>query len=68
MLNMTRRAGERVIITCPDGTQIEVVVTECRNGRAKLGIEAPRDYIIDREELLLARAMEESGGVTNGNR
>jgi carbon storage regulator len=47
MLVLTRRVGERVVI----GETIVMTVVEVNGGRVRLGIEAPRDVPIRREEL-----------------
>ena len=48
MLVLTRRLGESIRI----GDDIEVFVTELHGNQVKLGIKAPRDVKIIREELL----------------
>lgn len=47
MLILTRRKNESIIID----DQIKVTVLELDNNRVQLGIEAPRDIIIHREEV-----------------
>lgn len=47
MLVIGRRDGERILI----GPDIEVVLVRSRAGEARLGIEAPSDVVILREEL-----------------
>ncbi len=46
MLVLSRRVGERILI---DG-QIAVTVVEVRGGQIRLGIEAPRQIPVWREE------------------
>lgn len=48
MLSLTRKAGERILIA--DGA-ITVQVVEIGDGRVRLGISAPRDVSIHREEV-----------------
>ena len=48
MLVLSRRVGERLLI----GDDIEIVVLEAKSGQVRLGIEAPREIPIVREELL----------------
>jgi carbon storage regulator len=48
MLVLSRKVGERVVI---DG-EIVVEVLEAGGGRIRLGIEAPRDRSVWRDELL----------------
>jgi len=54
MLVLTRKTDERILLLV-NGKQIEVMVTEIRNFKAKavrLGITAPDDVVIIRPELL----------------
>ena len=56
MLVISRKPGEALVLTCPSGERIEVLVTDIRRvgtGRpyVKLGIEAPRAVLIRRDEL-----------------
>lgn len=46
MLTLTRRTGERIFIG-----ETVVEVRKCRDGKVQLGITAPRDVRIWREEL-----------------
>ena len=46
---MTRRAGERVIV----GGEVVIEVLEVRGATVRLGIDAPREVSIYREELWL---------------
>lgn len=55
MLVLARKANEGLAIRCPDGTMLQVVVTEVR-GRyphqvVRLGIQAPEGYVIHRDEV-----------------
>ncbi len=47
MLVLTRKAGQRLMI----GDNIRVTVLDCKGGRARIGIEAPSDIPIVRDEL-----------------
>ena len=47
MLVLSRKAGQRIAI----GNEITVIVLECPSGRVRIGIEAPPDVPIDREEI-----------------
>lgn len=56
MLILSRKVDEALILDCPDGTQIEVMVTRIGRtdtGRAycKLGITAPAAVLVRRDEL-----------------
>jgi carbon storage regulator len=48
MLVLTRRIGERIFI----GNDIVIMVTDVQGCSVKIGIEAPREVRIVREELL----------------
>jgi carbon storage regulator len=48
MLVLTRKVGERIRV----GESIDVVVTEIRGDKVRLGIEAPPEVKILREELV----------------
>lgn len=47
MLILTRRPGERLII----GEAISVLITEVKGKDVRIGIEAPKDISIFRDEL-----------------
>jgi len=49
MLVLTRRVGETLII----GDNIKLTVVGLKSGQVRLGIEAPKEVQIQREELLL---------------
>jgi carbon storage regulator len=48
MLVLTRKPGERIIID----DQITVTVLEVQGNRIRLGIEAPKEIPVMREELI----------------
>ncbi len=48
MLILTRKLGESVVI----GDNIKVTVTDINNNQIKLGIDAPRDITVNREEVV----------------
>lgn len=53
MLVLSRRPQERVKITCPDGTEIWVLpLRGTDHGRIQLGFDAPREVVIQREEII----------------
>ncbi len=62
MLILTRRAGETLRI----GDEIEVTVIAINGSQVRIGINAPRDVAVDREEIaerkLRERAMLEPQG------
>lgn len=47
MLVLTRKLNERIIID----EHIEIIVLDIKDGQIKLGIKAPRDVSIHREEV-----------------
>lgn len=56
VLILSRKIDEAIVLTHPDGTQIEVMVTDIRRadtGRpyCKLGITAPQSVVVRRDEL-----------------
>jgi len=51
MLVITRRLGERLYI----GEEIELVVTGISGGRVRLGIDGPRDVLVERHEVRARR-------------
>lgn len=55
MLVLTRRVGEGITI----GTNIRVVVVEMKGGQVRLGIEAPTNVPIHRDEIY-AKVQEEN--------
>lgn len=47
MLVLTRKTNESIMI----GNKIKISVIQCEDGKVKLGIEAPNDVKIHREEV-----------------
>lgn len=60
MLVLARRLGEDVYIDCPDGVRIVIRVADLDKQRVRIGIDAPKDYIIHRAELLERPATKET--------
>lgn len=54
MLVLSRKKDEFIVI----GESIRIVVVEIRGDKVRLGIEAPKDVKIDREEIWLKRQEE----------
>lgn len=52
MLCLERQHGEAIVLLLPEGQQVRVTVDLSRPGRVILGVEAPREVPIWREELL----------------
>lgn len=51
MLVLSRKVGETIVITAPDGTQIVLMLIEVRGDKCRIGIAAPKSYAINREEI-----------------
>lgn len=51
MLTLTRKPNERIILELPDGRKIVVEPRDIRRNQVAIGIDAPQDVIIYREEL-----------------
>lgn len=51
LLCLSRKAGERIWIDCPDGSRIEIVALDNRGQQQRVGILAPREYQVTRPEL-----------------
>lgn len=62
MLIVTRRTDESVIIEAPDGSEIVITPCKCRTGRVKLGIVAPQEYVIRRDNMIQELQNEEAKG------
>lgn len=61
MLILTRRIGEKVII----GENVKVTVLSVKGNQVRIGIDAPRDVSVNREEVY-ERILKEQKGL-NGN-
>ena len=59
MLVLTRKLGENIRI----GDSVKITVLEVRSGQVKLGIEAPPEVKVHREEIY-ARIQEENRRAT----
>lgn len=51
MLVMARKAGERIICTTPSGEEIVVLIVRIGPLSVRVGVEAPDDVAIVREEI-----------------
>lgn len=56
MLILSRQRNERIMI----GDNIIVQVVDIRGGKVRIGIEAPRELAVHREEIFLAIKRKES--------
>lgn len=54
MLVLTRKAGESICI----GDDVHVTVIEVRGNKVRLGIDAPSDVRVHRQELVLRGAFD----------
>ena len=57
MLVLSRKLGEKILI----GDNISITVVDIDRGKIRLGIEAPRDIPIFRQELVAAPASRNLG-------
>ena len=56
MLVIRRRAGEKLLI----GPDVEIEVLEIGGGQVKLGVNAPRQVLILRQEVYITRRQNEA--------
>jgi carbon storage regulator len=61
MLILTRRAGETLRI----GDNVEVTVMAVNGAQVRIGIKAPRDVIVDREEIAERKRREKDSPVAH---
>lgn len=62
MLILTRRAGEALRI----GDDIEVTVMAVNGSQVRIGINAPRDVAVDREEIAERKRRDREALTSNG--
>ena len=55
MLCLSRKLGEKIII----GDNITITVIDIQGNKIRLGIEAPRDVSVMREELVEPKTLDE---------
>lgn len=58
MLVLSRKKDEKIMI----GENISIMVVEIRGDKVRLGIEAPRDVTVHRQEVFEAIKRRELGG------
>ena len=58
MLILTRRVGEAVMI----GNEVTVTVLGVKGNQVRLGVNAPKDVAVHREEIYERIKREENGG------
>lgn len=51
MLILTRRVGETLVITLSDGTKINVTSLGVKGNQTRIGIDAPKNISVHREEI-----------------
>ena len=61
MLVLSRKKDEKIII----GDSITLMVIEIKNDKVRLGIEAPKDVTVHREEVYAAIKEQNAHGNTN---
>ncbi len=54
MLCLGRKYGQAIVMDLPTGERITVWLIEERTSGARIGIDAPKDVVITRSELLAA--------------
>ncbi len=65
MLVLSRKQNEQIVVTLPNQT-IRIRVVSVEGNRVRLGIEAPPDVKITREELLAEPRTELLGSTARG--
>lgn len=61
MLILSRNVGQKILV----GDDIEITITGILGGQVRVGIDAPKEIEIDREEIRVAK--QESGNVFSKN-
>jgi len=56
VLTLSRRIGEKIIIA----GNIEIEVIEIKHSSVRIGITAPRDVAVDREEIAVRKDREKA--------
>lgn len=52
MLVLTRKEGESIVLYLPDGGEVKIRLFKCNNSQVSIGLNAPSEIDIIREELL----------------
>jgi carbon storage regulator len=58
MLNLSRKVGESILI---DGEKIKITVTSIQGQQVRLGIDAPKEVSVDREEIAIKKKVNPNG-------
>lgn len=61
MLILTRRIGETLMI----GDNVTVTVLETKGGQVRIGIDAPKEVSVHREEIYLKIQQDKSAATTS---
>lgn len=64
MLILTRRVGETVMI----GNEVTVTVLGVKGNQVRIGVNAPKDVSVHREEIYERIKREEDGGEGSGGK
>ena len=62
MLVLAREEGESIMI----GDDIEVILIRSTNGKARIGVSAPRDVMVDRSEIRELKEQDVNAVVESG--
>lgn len=59
MLVLTRREGESITVSLPDGSEVKIIVTQIKGAQVRIGFLAPKTINIERydEERKLEREL-----------
>jgi carbon storage regulator len=68
MLVLQRHRDERIVITVPGWPAITLEVVDLRGDSVRIGITAPPEVVVDREEVHLAKMRGEARAVAGPGR
>ncbi len=60
---VTRRNGETIVATLPNGQRITFILLDCpgRGNKTRVGVECPREIELDRGEVRAAKDERKAG-------